>query len=742
MPEEGPPAAEEEEETMPDDMYLQDNDARSSTAAAAAAAGGVDDDGFGADEQAMLAGGHAPSRWNRCRFCCRICRKMSSEKRHVREHIIKDHGLSMAEYEASYGDCEVHTEYFFCGICHAEVKHNLKNISLHLHNVHNVSPPAYEQQFGRLVEEHAVIGGGGPAGGGDQQQQRQVDAGSEEGEHLVIDEQQPMVADDEYAEESEYAASHFLTVDHEGGGGEEDYATENGSAAMFGSGGVPPEDDIKNPRNKFCRACNRDFNRRQAFVEHCRNIHNMKINFGSNGAVHISGGNAAPPQYIMAAPPPPPPPPKSTTPASFPCEFCGKVFSNRSNRNRHKILSCEARREHLQAARDDPKGGSDADADMQNFGEDDENGGEDYEYTLSTVSDIKCPYPDCDVTQVRSALMKRHLFEAHHIQNVSVAVAKVDRAADVKREPVDADCHSAGSSDEERKVPPLRVKLKSLPAIARSDAAAAAPEAPGASAVVVKREPPSTPTKEFKQCNHCPYRNRNHYILDRHEKACFKRKMSTESIVAKDQPEEDPDESEKPSEAGGDNAAEGKAEDDFSKSESSDAVEHKEEDTSICEVGEPVTEGTEENGPCEEDAPTEAAKGDNLDPSEENCHDEVDTSTEAIYGDSIESPEREETEMPSEPEAPKSEEEKVPEKLEVDEMRSDATSSKPDLEDVVNTVDAAEESEDKIGNVDAKEEKETSAEKEDGEGSKGFEDSMDGKGPECIEDPKESSEKF
>ena len=167
MPEEGPPAAEEEEETMPDDIYLQD-DARSSTAAAA---GGADDDGFGADEQAMLAGGHAPSRWNRCRFCCRICRKMSSEKRHVREHIIKDHGLSMAEYEASYGDCEVHTEYFSCGICHAEVKHNHKNISLHLRNVHNESPDAYEQQFGRLVEEHAVIRGEEQQ---QQQQQRQL----------------------------------------------------------------------------------------------------------------------------------------------------------------------------------------------------------------------------------------------------------------------------------------------------------------------------------------------------------------------------------------------------------------------------------------------------------------------------------------------------------------------------------------------------------------------------------------
>ena len=76
----------------------------------------------------------------------------------------------MSEYDASYGNCEVHTEYFACGNCNTEVKQSLKNISLHLRNVHNFSPAAYEQQFVKLVKEHAVIGVG-PVGEGDQQQQ-------------------------------------------------------------------------------------------------------------------------------------------------------------------------------------------------------------------------------------------------------------------------------------------------------------------------------------------------------------------------------------------------------------------------------------------------------------------------------------------------------------------------------------------------------------------------------------------
>ena len=293
--------------------------------------------------------------------------------------------------------------------------------------------------------------------------------------------------------------------------------------------------------------------------------------------------------------------------------------------------------------------------------------------------------------------MKRHLFEAHHIQNVSVAVAKVDHAS-VKREPVDADYQSAGSSDEERKVPPLRVKLKSLSAIVQ-------PGAEETSAIaVVKKEPLSTPTKEFKQCTHCPYRNRNHYILDRHEKACFKRKMSTESFVAKEPPVENREESEKPNGTRGQesqDAVDGKEEEGFSKS---DAVEQKEEDSPHCDVGEPATEG-----------------------AEETCSGEVDISTEAVYGDSLEPPEGEE--LPSEPDAPNDEEEKLPEKLEGDEMGSGDISSKSNLDDVDNMV-AAEDSTVKICNIDATDEKETTATDEIRE---------DGEGPEGIKEPEEPS---
>ena len=696
MPEEGPPAAEEEEETMPDEMYLQD-DARSSTAAAAAA-GGADDDGFGADEQAMLAGGHAPSRWNRCRFCCRICRKMSSEKRHVREHIIKDHGLSMPEYENVYGDCEVHTEYFFCGVCHAEVKHNLKNISLHLHNVHNITPPAYEEQFGRLVEEHAVIGHGGAgeqrgAGGGAGAHtvaHAQGDAASDDdgGEHLVIDEQETAVQEEN---QEGYDASHFLTVDHDG---EEQYA-ENGAVAL--AAGVPPESDIKNPRNKFCRACNRDFNRRQAFVEHCRNIHAMKINFGSNGTVDITGGNAAPAQYVMA---PPPPPPKPTAPISFPCEFCGKVFSNRSNRNRHKILSCDARREHLQAGGQNLQ--SVSDADTEDFGVDDE-------YPLNIGSEIKCPYPDCDVTQVRSALMKRHLFEAHHIQNISVAVAKVDDV-DIKREPLDAaDCQG---SDEERKVPPLRVKLTG----SKPEVQSAGEETNANAVVKVEPMPMPAPAKEFKQCTHCPYKNKNHYILDRHEKACLKRKMSTERSVPKDASNDNREETETSSEGQGQlDASDGKEEG----RHLADADEQKAEDASQRDVEQSVTEES----------------------AEESCSAEVSVATETIE-DNPENPEAEEQELPAEPngenEKPVENNNEVVDNMDAcKESTADAQATKGDKEDTAEMQDAQDGKESAAEGQDGQNREESAAEGQDPQNGK--ESAAEGQDPQDGKEKDESA---
>ena len=51
----------------------------------------------------LLDDGRTPSRWNKCRFRCQLCGKLSSEKRHVRDHITKVHGLNLSDYEATYG---------------------------------------------------------------------------------------------------------------------------------------------------------------------------------------------------------------------------------------------------------------------------------------------------------------------------------------------------------------------------------------------------------------------------------------------------------------------------------------------------------------------------------------------------------------------------------------------------------------------------------------------------------------
>ena len=67
------------------------------------------------------------------------------------------HGTSLDVLEAENGDCEVistpllrqdyfdvllpqiHTEYFFCAMCHAEVKHCHRNILMHLQRSHNMN---------------------------------------------------------------------------------------------------------------------------------------------------------------------------------------------------------------------------------------------------------------------------------------------------------------------------------------------------------------------------------------------------------------------------------------------------------------------------------------------------------------------------------------------------------------------------------------------------------------------------
>ena len=49
------------------------------------------------------------SKWNKCKFQCPMCDKISNEKRHIRTHTTSAHGISLDALEAENGDCEIHT---------------------------------------------------------------------------------------------------------------------------------------------------------------------------------------------------------------------------------------------------------------------------------------------------------------------------------------------------------------------------------------------------------------------------------------------------------------------------------------------------------------------------------------------------------------------------------------------------------------------------------------------------------
>merc|ERR1712141_206374 len=325
---------------------------------------------------------------------CAICGKLSSEKRHVREHIIKFHGLNLPDYEAQYGDCEIHTEYFFCGVCHAEVKHNLKNISLHLQNVHAMSPAQYEQQYGMIPEDEAEIEPMEPL------IQPQVDYGFGGG-HFLLDDNNVETYDNPLDNTTKQP---IMIVD-----APKPKALPN-----------PPKDDILNPKNKHCHPCNREFNRRQAFVEHCRTVHGMKIRFAkaSSGTTIInSKAFSNPPMPITG-------PSHSNignSATGYPCQYCGKLFSNQSNRRRHAVLSCELARN----AGVEPRKSRDEKTPKPTIKTP---FNEDFYYEMEGVPNASnsfeqtCPFPECDVTHTRSALMKKHLNEAHNIQNDGLSV--------------------------------------------------------------------------------------------------------------------------------------------------------------------------------------------------------------------------------------------------------------------------------------------------------------------------------
>ncbi|XP_071743490.1 uncharacterized protein [Lepeophtheirus salmonis] len=324
------------------------------------------------DESSMHSQGtqpqqdHFTSKWNKCRYKCQICQRITSEKPVIRDHIMKQHGFDLEDYEAQYGDVEVVTEYFTCSICSAEVKHCHRNISLHLQKVHNMTTSEYDEGMSQN-ESPSVSKDNGEIGGF--------------GAHFLLD--------------SNSSDSSSPT---------------RGSSSNGPPIRPPPREDIINPKNKYCMPCNRDFNRRQAFVEHCRNVHRMTINFTRDTRADSEEGQVQTvhPSVVTV----------TTTPGSLNCDYCGKQFSNRSNRNRHMLLSCEVVK----------AGGVPRTPHQQMIAED---GGS-----------IKCPMSDCDSYFNVGSSLSGHLADAHGILDKSEDDEERLTASPIKTK--DHDNHKSG----------------------------------------------------------------------------------------------------------------------------------------------------------------------------------------------------------------------------------------------------------------------------------------------------------
>ena len=229
--------------------------------------------------------------------------------------------------------------------------------------------------------------------------------------------------------------------------------------------------------------------------------------------------------------------------AGYPCQYCGKLFSNQSNRRRHAVLSCELARvagveprKSREEVKNLPKNAK-MDNQHHSFG----SASEDFYYedgapgSSRSTEPQECPFPDCEVSHMRSALLKRHLFEDHNVQNVSAELTPemLISPKKIKTEPIDMleIEHNDGEMDEHYpKVPPIKLKISQ---IVGSQIPPKVPKIP-------KSSPKKDPAK-IHLCTICnEFKSNNLYILGRHKKSCEKKFAGVRQSSTEDT--EDPDE--------------------------------------------------------------------------------------------------------------------------------------------------------------------------------------------------------
>jgi len=217
-----------------------------------------------------------------CQYKCALCDKTVEGWSSFWEHLRK-HKISVADYKAKYGSCEVKTVKFQCRICEKVMKHESNIIHKHLQMVHGINWSLYlsrirmemrgiqQAPLPDLVKDHCKICGGtfkyikdhlrnNHGISVEQYDQLIGEAGGVD--FKVLDFNQNCRVQDKVSDSDSASLSAF---------------SEASAKSSSGSLPKPSKTEMGNKTVKHCSVCHIQFQERRHFIEHCQNVHNIRF---------------------------------------------------------------------------------------------------------------------------------------------------------------------------------------------------------------------------------------------------------------------------------------------------------------------------------------------------------------------------------------------------------------------------------------------------------------------------------
>jgi len=217
-----------------------------------------------------------------CQYKCALCDKTVEGWSSFWEHLRK-HKISVADYKAKYGSCEIKTVKFQCRICEKVMKHESNIIHKHLQMVHGISWSQYlsrirmemrgvhQDPLPDLVKDHCKICGGtfkyikdhlrnNHGISAEQYEQLIGEAGGVD--FKILDFNQNCRVQAKTSDSDSASLSAF---------------SEASTKSSSGSLPKPSKTEMGNKTVKHCSACRIQFQDRRQFIEHCQTVHNIRF---------------------------------------------------------------------------------------------------------------------------------------------------------------------------------------------------------------------------------------------------------------------------------------------------------------------------------------------------------------------------------------------------------------------------------------------------------------------------------